>query len=402
MKEFTFFYKGIGPLKKKVVGKIKAASMSLAKEKLKKQNIIVVSIKQQSSFLQSIPLNNRIRHDDITILTRQLATMVSADIPVVQSLQIAAKSVEKQPLVSLIENLKKDVESGLTLSGAMRKNNLLFDDLTCNLIAAGEQSGSLNVMLDRIATYKEKTSSLRRKIKKALYYPIAVLVIALIVTIVLLVKVVPTFEELFSGFGAGLPTFTVFVLELSNLTQQHGLKILSFLIILCFTLLKLYQKKASFQHFLQRVSLHIPVLGNILKKSIIARFARTLTTTFSAGLPLPEALQAVAKSSGNIVFYSGIMKVLEDVSAGQSMHVAMHNSNLFPNLVIQMVNIGEESGHLEEMLAKVANIFEEEVDLAVDGLTTLLEPIIMLILGVIIGGLVIAMYLPIFKLGSVI
>ena len=398
-----FFYEAKGSKGQKVSSTIKATSITMAKLLLRKQGLTDIKLKAISkSKLTRGNKSSRIRSEDIAIFVRQMATMISAGIPIVQSLQVVIEGSEKESFAKVIRGVKDDVESGLSFSNSLRKYPQVFDELICNLVEAGEISGTLDKLLERIAVYKEKSETLKRKIKKAMYYPVTILIIAAIVTVILLVKVVPTFKELFGGFGAQLPAFTLFVLNISEIIQKHGLIIMGIIVALTFLFLYAYKKVVNFRNFIQTWILKVPIFGSILHKAAIARFARTLSTTFAAGVPLTESLVAVAKSSGNIVFFNAILQIKENVSAGQQMQQAISRCGIFPNMVTQMIAIGEESGTLEEMLAKVANIFEEEVDTAVDGLTTLLEPLIMLILGVIVGGLVIAMYLPIFKLGSVI
>ena len=399
LKEFS--YEGKGAKGQKVIGTIAARSTGIAKALLKKQGIITTKIKTISARKSASKERGRVKSEDITILLRQLATMLTAGIPLVQSLQAIIDGSEKAKLKKIIANLKESVESGLSFSESLRRHPQCFDELICNLVEAGELSGNLDQMLIRIAIYKERSEYLKKKIKKAMYYPITVLVISFIVTAVLLLKVVPTFKDLFSGFGAELPAFTLLVLGISESLQEHGLTILGVIVASVYFLIYGYKTKPHIRNLIQRFTLRLPVIGNILRKAIIARFARTLSTTFAAGVPLTDALTAVARASGNITFFNAIIQIRENVSAGQQIREAIAHSGIFPSMVIQMIAIGEESGTLEEMLAKIAIIFEQDVDTAVDGLTTLLEPIIMLILGVLVGGLVIAMYLPIFKLGSV-
>lgn len=396
-KEFS--YEGKGAKGQNVSGSVKANSAAMARAILKAQDIRVTKLTEGA---HKDKASGKVKAADISLFMRQLATMLTAGIPVVQSLQVTIDGIDKSGMVKLLNKIKAEVESGLALSEAFRKYPTYFDELVCNLTAAGEQAGTLDTMLDRIALYKEKSESLKRKIKKAMYYPITVLVIAGIVTTILLLKVVPTFKDLFSGFGADLPAFTLFVLGISATIQEHGIKILIAAAVCGYLFIHAYKKQPNLRNNIQRAMLKVPIFGSIMKKAIVARFARTLATTFAAGVPLTDALTSVAKASGNIVFHNAIISIRDNVSAGQPMNTAMQHSGIFPSMVVQMVAIGEESGTLEEMLSKVAVIFEEEVDTAVDGLTTLLEPMIMLILGVVVGGLVVAMYLPIFKLGSVI
>ena len=344
----------------------------------------------------------KIKPIDITVFTRQMATMQTAGLPLVQGLKVVIDSTASPQVAKLIRKIKDEVESGGSFSECLRYHPEEFDELYCNLVEAGESSGSLEAMLSRIATYREKTETLKRKLKKAMFYPVAVMGVALIVTAILLIKVVPTFPDMFEGFGAELPAFTRIVLSISDTVQHNAFKVFSVIATAVWFTRKMYITNEKFRNFLQALILKAPVFGAIIKKAAVARFARTLSTTFSAGVPLPEALLLVAKASGNIVYYRAIMKMREGVSIGQRINISMLESKIFPSMVVQMIAIGEETGALDAMLLKIANIYEEEVDLAVDSLSSLLEPLIMLFLGVVVGGLVIAMYLPIFKMGSVI
>lgn len=381
-----------------IKGEIIAPNPSMAKTLLRKQGIDVVNIKAKSTSNTS---GGKITAADISIFSRQMATMQSSGISLVQALNVIIDGAEKKSYRDLVLGLKEEVESGKSFSVALKKYPLIFDELFCSLAAAGEQSGALDTMLNRIAIYKEKTENLKNKIKKAMYYPTAILIVAFIVSALLLIKVVPTFKKLFDGFGAKLPEFTLMVLSLSDFVQKHGLMILAFIGGTIYLMLYFYKRNVLFRHGMQRLFLKIPILGEIINKAAIARFARTLSTTFAAGVPLNEALDTVAKSSGNIVYQDAINMIKDAISSGQNLQSSMQRTGVFPIMVVQMVAIGEESGSLEQMLDKVASIFEEEVNLKVDGLTSLLEPLIMAILGVLVGGLVIAMYLPIFKMGSV-
>jgi len=394
-----FHYEGTNKSGQKMVGDIQARSLALAKAELRKQGIAIKKVGKKRKPLFDRK-NKKITSSDITIFSRQLATMIESGIPLVQSFDIVAKGQTNKRLTELIESIKNDVETGLTLAEALVKHPEYFNELFCNLIDAGEKSGSLDVMLDKVATYKEKIESIKKKIKKALTYPMAILVVAFIVTAGLLIFVVPQFESLFQGFGADLPAMTKAVVKMSAFFQSYWYLIFGSLggAIYAF----IYAKNHSFE-FAQKIDitlLRLPVIGPILEKASIARFTRTLSITFAAGLPLVEALKSVAGATGNIVYSRATDKIREEVSTGQQMNTAMANTHLFPNMVIQMVSIGEESGSLEKMLSKVADFYEEDVDNAVDSLSSLLEPIIMSILGVLVGGLVVAMYLPIFKLGS--
>jgi len=400
IKEQIFQYEGIDKKNNRFIGEVSAPNLVKARAMLLAQGINVLKInKKSSSFFKKT--SSKVTSEEITLFTRQMSTMLNAGIPLVQALTVMSEGAPSSALGDLTRKLKLDVESGSAFSIALKKSPEHFDELYCNLMESGEQSGTLDTMLERVALYKEKTDTLKRKIKKALYYPIAVLVIAAIVTTILLIKVVPTFRDMFSGYGAELPSFTLFVLGISDTLQHHGLYILAVAILLFLIIQKLYRTRIGFQHAVQRLSLRTPILGNILKKTIVARFARTLSTTTAAGVPLTDALESVAGATGNIVYSNAIRLVRDGLATGQQMRAVMKKTGIFPVMVVQMIGIGEESGALEDMLGKVATIYEEEVDSAVDGLTTLLEPLIMVILGIVVGGLVVAMYLPIFKMGSI-
>lgn len=396
----VYTYKGKDKKGKLIQGELKGSSAVMVKAQLRKQGIAATSVKKKSKplFSRSKP----IKPQDIAIFTRQLATMMKAGVPLVQSFDIVGEGAENPALQQMIYGIRDDVSSGISLAGSLRKYPKYFDDLFCSLVEAGEQAGALETMLDRIATYKEKTESLKAKIKKALTYPIAVVCVAVIVTGILLVKVVPVFAATFSNFGADLPTFTLFVLNLSYLAQEWWLIALVGLIALVFAFREAKRRSPAFEAAIDKYSLKIPVVGNILYQAIVARFARTLSTTFAAGVPLVDALTSVAGAAGNAVYRNAILRVRDDVTTGIQLHQALRMTNMFPVMLLQMTSIGEESGALDDMLEKSAVFYEEAVDNAVDNLTTLLEPMIMSVLGVLVGGLLIAMYLPIFKLGSVI
>jgi len=401
LKTLTFEYTGMDNKNNRISGEISAPTLLRARMLLKEQGINVLKLKKKSG-LHFIKLRGKITSEDITTFSRQMATMLGAGIPLVQGLTIVSEGSSSNAMADLVRKIKVDVESGSAFSIALKKHPQYFDGLYCSLVESGEQSGTSDTMLDRIATYKEKSDSLRRKVKKALYYPAAVIIIAMIVTAILLIKVVPTFKEMFKGYGAELPAFTLFVLNISDMVQAYGIYMLIGFIILGFLIVRLYRKRVGFRNFSQRIFLIIPIFGPILRKTIIARFARTLSTTTAAGVPLTDALTSVAKATNNIVYLTAIEKIREGLSIGQQLRASMKRTNVFPPMVVHMIGIGEESGALEDMLGKVAAIYEEEVDTAVDGLTTLLEPLIMVFLGIVVGGLVIAMYLPIFKMGSIV
>lgn len=394
-----FHWEGVNRAGQKMVGDIQARSLALAKADLRNQGIVVNKVaKKRKPFFDK--KNKKITASDITVFSRQLATMIESGIPLVQSFDIVAKGQSNKRLKDLIDEIKHDVETGLTLSEALIKHPAYFNELFCNLIDAGEKSGSLDIMLDKVATYKEKIETIKKKIKKALTYPLAVLVVAFLVTAGLLIFVVPQFESLFKGFGADLPAMTQAVVSMSAFFQAYWYLIFGTIGGAIYAFIYARNHSIDFAQKVDMALLKLPVIGPILEKAAIARFTRTLSITFAAGLPLVEALKSVAGATGNIVYAKATEKIKEEVSTGQQMNLAMENTHLFPNMVIQMVAIGEESGALEKMLGKVADFFEEDVDNAVDSLSSLLEPIIMSILGVLVGGLVIAMYLPIFKLGS--
>lgn len=397
----TFNYECKNSQGHKVTGEVNALTLALAKADLMRQGLKPVKVKRASKPIM-IGGKKKVTAADVCYFSRQMATMMSAGVPLVQSFDIVAKGTDNESLKDLVLKIKSDVEEGRSFSEALTQHPKYFDSLFCNLVAAGEASGALEALLDRVATYKEKAESIKRKVKKALFYPTAVMVVAVIVTAILLVFVVPQFEELFKGFGADLPVFTQFVINLSKFMQAWWWALLGVFIGIGVGFVFLKKRSKVFQRILDRIALKFPIIGNILHKAAVARYARTLATTFSAGVPLVEALDSVAGATGNILFTEAVLQIKEEVSTGAQMQQAMRNTNIFPNMVIQMVAIGEESGALDEMLAKVASIFEEDVDAAVDGLSSLLEPLIMAILGVLVGGLVIAMYLPIFKMGSVI
>ena len=400
MSTVPFVWEGTDRKGQKVKGKAMAASEAAVRADLRRQGVVPTRIKKQGKGL--FAGGGTITPGDISIFMRQLATMLAAGIPLVQSFEIVGNGHENAAMQKLILAVKADVEGGTALAEAMAKHPLHFDDLVINLVEAGEQAGALETLLDKIATYKEKTEALKKKIKKALTYPGAVLVVAFVVTTILLIFVIPAFEDLFKGFGADLPTFTRMVIDLSVFVREKGWLIAIMIggSIAAF----IYFKKRSrpMRHFLDRMMLKLPVIGPILQKASIARYARTLSTMFAAGVPLVEALQSVAGATGNIVYEIGVLEMRDEVSTGQRLQQAMENTDLFPNMVIQMIAVGEESGSLDDMSSKVADFYEEDVDNAVDNLSSLLEPMIMAILGVLVGGLVVAMYLPIFKMGSVI
>jgi len=397
----TYTYKGVDKKGTKVQGEINSSSPALAKAQLLKQGVSAKSVSKKSK-----PLfgggGKAISAMDIAVFARQMATMMKAGVPLVQAFDIVADGLENPNLRKLVLAIRDSVAAGGGFAPSLREHPKYFDDLFCNLVDAGEQAGALETMLDRIATYKEKTEKLKAKIKKALSYPMAVVAVAIIVTGILLVKVVPQFAETFSGFGAKLPAFTLFVLGLSELAQAYWLYCLVGIAGGIFLFKQAARKSKAFAYLIDRYILKIPIVGQIIYLSVMARFARTLSTTFAAGVPLIEALTSVAGAAGNKIYAEAILKVREDVSTGIQLNTALKTRGVFPTLLIQMAAIGEESGALDTMLDKVATYYEDAVDNTVDNLTSLLEPLIMSILGVLVGGLLIAMYLPIFQLGNVV
>jgi type IV pilus assembly protein PilC len=331
-----------------------------------------------------------------------MATMMNSGVPLVQSFEIIGKGHENPAMANLIMTIKADVEAGNPLAEALAKHSRHFDDLYCNLVRAGEHAGILDTLLDKIATYMEKTESLKSKIKKAMFYPIAVIVVAFIVTTILMLFVIPQFQEMFSSFGADLPALTLLVIAISKFFQHYWWLIFGGIGTAIYCFFEAKQRSAKFRHFLDRAVLKVPVFGSIMNKAAIARFSRTLSTMFAAGVPLVEAMATVAGASGNIVYSEAILRIRDDIATGAPLNQSMRQTDLFPNMVVQMVAIGEEAGSVDSMLAKAADFYEQEVDDAVDGLSSLLEPVIMVFLGVVIGGLVVAMYLPIFKMGQVV
>ncbi len=396
-----FTWEGTDKSGKKVKGEMSGQSDALIKAVLRRQGVNPLKVKKKPKPLFG-PKKKKIKSKDITIFARQLATMMSSGVPLVQSFEIVGRGHENASMQDLILTIKGDIEAGGSLSEALSKHPQYFNELFTNLVAAGEQSGILEAILHKLANYMEKTESLKAKIKKALFYPIAVIVVAFVITTILMIFVIPQFQSLFAGFGANLPALTLFVIACSNFFQKFWWLIFAAIGGAGWGFLEARKRSRAFAHFLDRASLKLPVVGDILNKSAIARFSRTLATMFAAGTPLVEAMTSVAGACGNIIYYDATMKMREEVSTGTQLQVAMRDTNMFPNMVVQMVAIGEEAGSLDQMLSKVADFYEEEVDNAVDGLTSLLEPLIMAVLGVIIGGLVIAMYLPIFKMGSVV
>jgi len=395
-----FQWEGTDRKGNKVKGKSMASTEAAVRADLRRQGVVPTRIRKQRDKLFSA--GAKITTADIAIFSRQLATMLSAGIPLVQAFEIVGAGHENAAMQKLILSVKADVEGGNALADALAKQPLYFDDLFVNLVEAGEQAGALETLLDKIATYKEKTEAIKKKIKKALTYPAAVMVVALVVTTILLIFVIPAFEDLFKGFGADLPTFTRMVIDLSVFVRTNGFIIAAIAAGAVSAFIYFKKRSRAMRHFLDRMILKLPIIGPIMVKAAIARYARTLSTMFAAGVPLVEALESVAGATGNIVYEQGVLAMRDEVATGQRLQQAMENTDLFPNMVIQMIAVGEESGSLDDMSAKVADFYEDDVDNAVDNLSSLLEPMIMAILGVLVGGLVVAMYLPIFKMGAVI
>lgn len=398
----TFVWEGADKRGAKLKGQLQAINAAAAKNELRKQGVVPKRVQKKLTLFGSSGDGKKVTAADIAVFSRQLATMLDSGVPLVQGFEIIGRGHEKASMQSLLLGIKADIEGGTSLSEALAKHPKYFDDLYCSLVQAGEQAGVLDTLLDKIATYKEKTESIKKKIKKALFYPTAVIIVAFIVSAILLIFVVPQFEQLFKGFGADLPAFTMMVINLSKFFQEFWYVIFGSIALSVVAFVKIKQRSRKFREALDRLSLKLPIVGNILRKATYARFSRTLATMFAAGVPLVEALTSVAGASGNVVYENATLAMRDEVSSGQQLQLSMRQADLFPNMMVQMVAIGEEAGSLDTMLGKVADFYEEEVDNAVDALSSLLEPLIMAILGVLVGGLVIAMYLPIFKLGQVV
>ncbi len=397
----VFLWEGTDKQGKKSKGEITSVSPSIARAELRRQGIVAKKVKKKTTAF-SLSSGGKAKPADIALFTRQMATMMRAGVPLVQAFDIVADGLDKPKVGELIRAVRNDVSGGSSFAAALRKHPAYFDDLFCNLVDAGEQSGSLETMLDRIATYKEKSESLKAKVKKAMTYPIAVLCVAFVVSGILLIKVVPQFQEVFRGFGAELPAFTQFVINISEFTQTYWLVILAVAGGIVAGFMAARKRSKALREAIDRIALKMPVAGTIIEKSSVARYARTLSTTFAAGVPLVDALNSVAGATGNSVYTKAVLRVRDDVSTGQQLNFSMKSTGVFPNMIIQMVAIGEEAGALDDMLDKSASYYEEQVENAVDNLTALMEPMMMAVLGVLVGGLIIAMYLPIFQLGAVV
>ena len=397
VREYTFIWEGLDRSNRQVRGEIKAASETVVTTSLRRQGIRVTKLKRQT-----FRGGKKITDKDITFFTRQLATMLKSGVPLLQSFDIVARGHGNARFSRLMLDIKAKIETGMSMSQAFRTHPAQFDSLYCNLVAAGETSGTIDAILERLATYKEKILALKAKIKSAMFYPISVIVVAIVVVWVIMVFVVPAFKEVFTSFGADLPAPTLMVMAISDFFVSYWWLMFGILFGTIFAFIMLFKRSEAFRFGFDRLVLRLPILGEILRKATIARWTRTLSTMFAAGVPLVESLDAVAGAAGNALYAAGTRKIQNDVSTGTSLTNAMTNTQLFPTMVLQMTQIGEESGSLDGMLSKIADFFEREVDDAVTALTSLLEPIIIVFLGVVIGGLVIAMYLPIFKLGSVV
>ncbi|AZG85037.1 MULTISPECIES: type II secretion system F family protein [Pseudomonas] len=398
VKVIVYTWEGVDKKGTKTSGELSGHNLALVKAQLRKQGINPTKVRKKSASI--FGKGKKIKPLDIAFFSRQMATMMKAGVPLLQSFDIISEGAENPNMRTLVNSLKQEVSAGNSFATALRQKPEYFDDLFCNLVDAGEQAGALESLLDRVASYKEKTEKLKAKIKKAMTYPAAVLIVAVIVSGILLIKVVPQFQSVFAGFGAELPTFTLMVIGLSVFVQEWWLAIIGIFFASIFMFKKSYKKSQKFRDSLDRFLLKVPIIGPLIFKSSVARYARTLATTFAAGVPLVEALDSVAGATGNVIFKNAVNKVKQDVSTGMQLNFSMRSTGVFPSLAIQMTAIGEESGALDSMLDKVATYYEDEVDNMVDSLTSLMEPMIMAILGVVVGGLVIAMYLPIFKLGN--
>lgn len=400
LKQNTFIWEGKDSKGQKVKGESAGANVALVKASLRRQGIIPSKVRKKSK-----PLfggGKSIKAGDIAVFSRQLATMMTSGVPLVQAFDIIGRGHENVRMQNMLISIKNDIEGGSNLSDALAKHPLQFDDLYCNLVRAGEHAGILDSILDKVATYKEKTEAIKGKIKKALFYPTAVIVVAFIITAILMIFVIPEFEKLFAGFGADLPAVTKFVINLSKGFQEWWWAIFGGIGLAIYGLIQAKKRSKKFQVFLDKFLLKVPIVGPIMNKAAIARYARTLSTMFAAGVPLVEAMESVAGAVGNVVYGEAVLRMRDEVATGTQLNVSMKSCGLFPNMVVQMTAIGEEAGSMDTMLSKVADFYEEEVDNAVDGLSSLLEPMIMAILGVLIGGLVIAMYMPIFQMGKVV
>jgi len=398
-KVYSFNWEGVNSRREKVKGVMDAEDINFVRAKLREQGINPKRVRKKSSL--SFSFGDKINARDITLFSRQLATMIKAGVPVVQAFSITIEGQTKASMRNLLIDLRDQISAGTPVAQALRRHPKVFDELFCSLVEAGENSGTLETMLERVAIYKERMETLKNKIKKALYYPVFVLLIGMGVSALLLIKVVPEFEKMFAGFGAELPAFTQLVVNMSRFMQEWWYLVLGAMVAAVYVILIMKKRSPAFELRLSHLGLRLPVIGQLLHKSAVARFARTLSTSFAAGVTLVDSLESAGKASGSLVYNRHVQQVREDVSTGQQLNFAMRNGRLFPTMVNQMVAIGEESGALDTMLAKVADFYEEEVEAMVDNMTSLLEPMVIVVLGVIVGSLVIAMYLPIFQMGDI-
>lgn len=403
-KKSNFTWQGLNRRGQIVKGTYSGFNAAMVKAQLRQQGITPQKVRKEAQPLFGLGGGGKkkITAADVTFFVRQMATMIKSGVPLVQAFEIVADGLDNPAMRVLVNEIRDTVSAGNDFASALRQHPEHFDDLTCNLIESGEQSGALEDMLDKVAIYKEKTESLKKKVKKALMYPAITLIIAFVVTAILLVKVVPTFQEMFTSFGAELPAPTQFVVYLSDVAQAYYLHVFGVLIAAVVGLMQGLKKSPKFRDRFEAFILHVPLFGELIRKAAVARYARVLSTTFAAGVPLVDALESVAGAVGNAVYRDAVLNIRDEVASGQQMNFAMKNTGVFPNMVVQMASIGEESGSLDQMLSKAADYFEEEVDAMVDGLTALIEPMMMAFLGVVIGGLIIAMYLPIFQMGDAI
>ncbi|MEH6736851.1 MAG: type II secretion system F family protein [Shewanella sp.] len=399
-KVFTYRWKGTNRDGQRTSGELKGSTIAEIRSVLKAQGVTPKEVRKKSAPLWKT--EKSITAMDIAMITRQIATMLAAGVPLVTTLELLGRGHEKAKVRELLGTILSDVQSGIPLSDALRPHRRYFDDLYVDLVAAGEHSGSLDAVFDRIATYREKAEQLKSKIKKAMFYPAAVVIVAILVTSLLLLFVVPQFEDIFNGFGAELPAFTQMIIGISRWLQSSWYFFVIAIIIGIWLFKRTHRTSQSFRDRIDQMVLRIPIIGDILHKAAMSRFARTLSTTFAAGVPLIDGLESAAGASGNYVYRKALLKVRQEVMSGMQMNVAMRTTGLFPDMLIQMVMIGEESGGLDEMLNKVANIYEMQVDDAVDGLSSLIEPIMMVVIGTLVGGLIVGMYLPIFQMGNIV
>ena len=393
----TFSWEGKDKSGKLVRGEMRAAAAGLVRTTLRRQGILVSKVSKQS-----FRIRGKVTEKDVTLFTRQMATMLKSGVPLLQAFDIVSKGASNAAVSKLLSDIKTDVETGSALNQAFRKYPLHFDTLYCNLVEAGEQAGILDELLDRLATYKEKTQAIIAKIKSALFYPISVLVVAFIVTAVIMIFVVPQFKKVFTSFGADLPGPTLVVMAISDYFVEYWYIVFGAIFGGVYSFFYFWKRSEKMQIFMDRLALRLPIFGEVIRKATIARWTRTLSTLFAAGVPLVEALDSVGGASGNYIYREATKQIKAEISTGSSLTVSMQNTNIFPNMAIQMISIGEESGQIDSMSAKVADFYEAEVDEAVNRLSSLMEPMIMVVLGILIGGIIIAMYLPIFKLGAVV